>query len=327
MTESDYTPKQNYLDVIRWNHPRKVYQSGAVAMVSYFGASPVDARPSPETAEWQDFWGATWTDCDGEVFPTGPAIDSLDELNALTVPDFPAMAGFERTRRKATDVDRGEQLLAVMHPYFLYEKSLNLLGAEELMMGMALNPTAMHQFLDKVLGAELAVAEAYAELKPDCVTTMDDYGMQDRLAVSPEMWREFFKPRLKQLIDLYKARVGEHIVFEHHCCGHVMPILEDLIEIGVTILNPHPVRCERPRRNAQANEQASRPRRRHLRTERAPQRHSRRRAPGSLRQTRPAVGRRRLRSLRRKERRRSQAEHGRHAPSHRRLGTPEPQRS
>jgi hypothetical protein len=230
--------KQKFLDVVHWNSPQAVYQSGGVAMVSYFGASPTDARPSRDVRRWRDFWGAGWTDCEGEVFPTDPAIPSIDELDALTVPDFPALDGFQRVRDRVAEMDREAKLLCVMHPYFLYEKSINLLGAEELMTALALKPDKMHEFLDRVLGAELRVASAYAEFRPECVTTMDDYGMQDRLAVSPEMWREFFKPRLKAVIDFYKKQVGEHVIFEHHSCGHVMPILEDLMEIGVNILNP-----------------------------------------------------------------------------------------
>jgi hypothetical protein len=239
----DYSLKQNYLDVIHWDRPRAVYQSGALSMVAYFGASPTDARPSPDTMQWQDFWGATWTESEGEVYPTGPAIDSLDALDALTVPDFPALDGFERVRRHAAGTDRGEQLLAVMHPYFLYEKSLNLLGAETLMLALAGEPDQAQAFLDRVMDAEMRVARAYIRLRPDCVITMDDYGMQDRLVVSPDMWRVFFKPRLRQLIDLYRVELGDHVIFEHHSCGHVMPILEDFIEVGVHILNPIQSAC------------------------------------------------------------------------------------
>lgn len=237
MTASD-TAKQNFLDVIHWNNPKRVYQAGAVAMTSYFGASPTDSRPAPDTRAWQDFWGATWTDCDGEVFPTGPAIASVDDFEELTVPDFPAMAGFDRLQARVAKIDRYERLLCVMHPYFLYEKSLNLLGAEELMTALALKPEQMHAYLDRVLEAERRVARAYAAHRPEVVTIMDDYGMQDRLSIAPAMWREFFKPRLRAMIDLYKSEVGNDVIFELHSCGHVMPILEDLIEVGIDILNP-----------------------------------------------------------------------------------------
>lgn len=237
------SPKQNYLNVVRWNDPKAVYESGGVSMVAYFGSSPIDARPTPHTKQWRDFWGARWTDCEGEVYPDGPAIDAIDAMDELMVPDFPAMDNFQRVRNHVERLDRDERLLCVMHPYFLYEKSINLLGAEELLMALAGEPDKAHAFLDRVMEAERNVARAYARFEPDCVVTMDDYGMQDRLVVSPAMWRTFFKPRLKQLIDLYKAEVGEHVIFEHHSCGHVMPILEDLIEIGVNILNPIQSAC------------------------------------------------------------------------------------
>jgi len=240
---TDDSPKQTFLDVVRWNRPSAVYESGGVSMTAYFGASPVDARPTPDAPRWRDFWGATWTDCQGEIYPVGPAIPSIDRLDALNVPDFPALDGFDRVRNHVERMDRGRRLLCVMHPYFLYEKSINLLGAEELMLALAGEPEKAHAFLDRVMHAEQNLARAYARFKPECVVTMDDYGMQDRLVLSPAMWREFFKPRLKQLIDLYKSQLGDHLIFEHHSCGHVMPILEDLIEIGVNILNPVQSAC------------------------------------------------------------------------------------
>lgn len=56
--------------------------------------------------------------------------------------------------------------------------------------------------------------------------------------MSPECWREFFKPCLKRIIDFYRSSLGGNVRFLLHSCGHVMPILEDLIEIGVDILHP-----------------------------------------------------------------------------------------
>lgn len=50
------------------------------------------------------------------------------------------------------------------------------------------------------------------------------------LPMSPDMWREFIKPRLKQLVD----RCHEHgLPCILHSCGNYLAILDDLIEIGV----------------------------------------------------------------------------------------------
>jgi len=38
----------------------------------------------------------------------------------------------------------------------------------------------------------------------DIVWLGDDFGMQDRMMINPELWRKLFKPRMKLLIDGYK---------------------------------------------------------------------------------------------------------------------------
>ena len=103
---------------------------------------------------------------------------------------------------------------------------------------MLLAPDRAHALLDKIVDFELAIAERYVALKPDHVNLSDDYGHQDRLAMSPDCWRTFFKPRLRRMIDFYRDALGPEATISLHSCGHVMPILEDLIEIGVQVLNP-----------------------------------------------------------------------------------------
>jgi uroporphyrinogen decarboxylase len=54
--------------------------------------------------------------------------------------------------------------------------------------------------------------------------------------VSPEMFREFIKPYLQAQIEAIKETAEVKVLM--HCDGAIMPILEDLIEIGVDIINP-----------------------------------------------------------------------------------------
>ncbi|HOK05298.1 MAG TPA: uroporphyrinogen decarboxylase family protein, partial [Victivallales bacterium] len=144
----------------------------------------------------------------------------------------------EKLQKDYEKIDREKFFISVNHPYFLYEKAFNILGAEEFLYLLAANEDIANNLLDIIFDFELGIAEEYVKLKPDHINTSDDYGMQDRLVISPEMWRKYFKPRLKNIYDFYKTELGDSIVISHHSCGHVMPILEDLIEIGVKILNP-----------------------------------------------------------------------------------------
>ncbi|MFX1536750.1 MAG: uroporphyrinogen decarboxylase family protein [Promethearchaeota archaeon] len=70
----------------------------------------------------------------------------------------------------------------------------------------------------------------------DIVLIGDDYGMQDRMTISPKMWRQLVKPRVKAVVDTIKNVADVKVLL--HCCGSVYPIIPDLIEVGFDILNP-----------------------------------------------------------------------------------------
>jgi len=63
----------------------------------------------------------------------------------------------------------------------------------------------------------------------------DDWGAQRSLLINPERWRQFFKPRYKRVFEVVK-NYGGHVWF--HTDGYTWDILDDLIEIGIDVLNP-----------------------------------------------------------------------------------------
>ncbi|MHB1484243.1 MAG: uroporphyrinogen decarboxylase family protein [Saccharofermentanales bacterium] len=71
----------------------------------------------------------------------------------------------------------------------------------------------------------------------DVIQEQDDYGAQQGLLISPELFRKKIKPRYSKLFDYIKKRKpGLKILF--HSCGSIRPIIPDLIEMGVDALNP-----------------------------------------------------------------------------------------
>ena len=81
----------------------------------------------------------------------------------------------------------------------------------------------------------LASIGEYVKTDVDCVRFGDDWGAQDRMLVHPDMWRRFFKPRYKRMFDVIKE-AGKFVWF--HTDGWIWEIIDDLIEIGVDVLNP-----------------------------------------------------------------------------------------
>ena len=70
----------------------------------------------------------------------------------------------------------------------------------------------------------------------DIVLIGDDFGMQDRMIISPHMWRKFVKPRLQKVVQTIKELAKVKV--QLHSCGSIYPIIPDLIEIGIDVLNP-----------------------------------------------------------------------------------------
>ena len=122
----------------------------------------------------------------------------------------------------------------------ILETALWLRGFEQFYMDLSLNTKICDYLLDAITDY-LVTWTAYflRELKGrvDVVAIGDDYGMQDRMLMSPETWREKIKPRHKHFIESFKNKFSHTYMF-HHTCGSVTPIVEDLIDNGVDILNP-----------------------------------------------------------------------------------------
>ncbi|MEJ2210566.1 MAG: uroporphyrinogen decarboxylase family protein, partial [Anaerolineae bacterium] len=76
----------------------------------------------------------------------------------------------------------------------------------------------------------------------DVVAEFDDYGTQTSLLISPAMFRRLLKPRLAVLFGRL-AELAPRARRFFHSCGSVRPIIPDLIEVGVEILNPVHVRA------------------------------------------------------------------------------------
>jgi uroporphyrinogen decarboxylase len=71
----------------------------------------------------------------------------------------------------------------------------------------------------------------------EVVRADDDIGTMDRLMISPEAWRKYYKPAWTKAFNLIHS-YGAKVWF--HSCGYIMPLMEDLIEAGIDCWNPFP---------------------------------------------------------------------------------------
>ena len=111
---------------------------------------------------------------------------------------------------------------------------------------MAADGKRIHAFLDKLMAMHLSNLEKYLSAVGEYIDIIgfgDDLGMQTGPQFSPGMYREFFKPRHAMEWNRVKE-LCPHLKVSLHCCGGVYPLMGDLIEAGLDIINPVQFTCK-----------------------------------------------------------------------------------
>ena len=120
-----------------------------------------------------------------------------------------------------------------------FEMGQVMFGFENMLMNFILKRDMMEYWLDKILEHHLRTLEKFLKIAGPymCAVQMnDDFGAQESMLISPELYRELIKPRQSKWIEYVKAHSKAKVFL--HSDGAFSDIMDDLIEIGVDILNP-----------------------------------------------------------------------------------------
>ena len=74
------------------------------------------------------------------------------------------------------------------------------------------------------------VIHQFAKAGADGIFFCEDLGVQDRLLISPPMWRDIFKPHYDRLIST-AHQLGLKVLM--HSCGYNWDLLDDLAQSGI----------------------------------------------------------------------------------------------
>jgi uroporphyrinogen decarboxylase len=127
----------------------------------------------------------------------------------------------------------------------IFETAWALRGLERMLMDFALDPDRANAILDIPYRYHLTAAKKLVEMGVDMIWIGDDVGAQHAMLISPHHWRQFFKPRMATFIADLKA-INPAVKVAYHTDGNILPIIPELIEIGLDILNPIQPACMDP---------------------------------------------------------------------------------
>ncbi len=165
------------------------------------------------------------------------------ELEYFPWPDPLDETRVEGMRELVIEWQNKDKITAVMTSFGgstgIFECSWYMTGMEKFLIDIYENPAFIEALLDKMLDIHIKLIEnILLEIGDiiDVVCTGDDLGTQNGLLISPKWYRSILKPRQKVLIDHIKKFTKAKVYY--HSCGNIMPLIEDLIEIGIDILDP-----------------------------------------------------------------------------------------
>lgn len=195
--------------------------------------------------QYRDEWGVVRVRPPGSLyydqvqFPLAGAITIRDIVN-YPWPD-PHDPGRTRGLKERVQRIRATTDCAIVLnlPSAFVHISQYLRGFEDWYVDIAADRKLAGALFDAVLEVNLAVCEELLREVGDEVDVLmgsDDLGMQNGLMVSEEAYRSLIKPRHRKYFRLFHDRSPAKVFF--HTCGSVAAILDDLIEIGVDVLNP-----------------------------------------------------------------------------------------
>ncbi len=195
-----------------------------------------------EDGTWLDWWGCRRKRMGPfEEVISAPLADaeSVADLDAFQWPDT-NWFDVEGMRKHCEALGKYALVIrdAGPHATCVLRVAMFLRTMPKFMMDMATNPDFATALIDRIAAFYLSLNRRILENVgnlTDIYFIADDVGVQDKLMISPQMFRRFIKPSLTGFIQQAHQH-GQRVMY--HTCGAVRPLIPDFIEMGVDILDP-----------------------------------------------------------------------------------------
>lgn len=166
---------------------------------------------------------------------------SLAQLQDYPFPDF-SQISLSHIKQQVKEIHQAGFAAFAEMSCTIWETCWYLRGMEEMMMDMMVEDEKAVFLLDRITDMSCLRAKMFAGSGVDILHLGDDLGMQKSLMMSRQLYCNWLKPRLEKIIKAAKEE-NPDIIISYHSCGYITPLIPDLIEAGIDVLNPVQPEC------------------------------------------------------------------------------------
>jgi uroporphyrinogen decarboxylase len=191
-----------------------------------------------------DEWGITWKQMPYETpYGAGYYTETVDrplaDASALSCyrPPDPSRPELYAEAEWLLREFQSEYWIVGVTVTTVFETAWALRGYEQLMIDFVADPELAESILEIPYRYHLTAAKTLVRMGVDMIWIGDDVGAQNAMLISPAHWRRFLKPRMASFIATLKG-INPRLKIAYHSDGCIYPIIPELIEVGVDVLNP-----------------------------------------------------------------------------------------
>jgi hypothetical protein len=217
--------------------PLGVMPEGYSSDLFRVGPSP-DPNWKPKiknTLQNEDEFGCVWTILPGDKTKGQVTFNPLTDYNDLAnfrFPDYKNPARYETARSAIASHTKNKFILADVPISFIHRLEY-LRGHEAAWIDPYDHPEELKRLLDRLADLAIDAIDHFANLGANGIMSCDDWGLQDRPIISPNLFAEFWKPVYRRV---YRHAHQRGLLTLLHSCGNIADLLEHFIEAELDVI-------------------------------------------------------------------------------------------
>ncbi|MDD2392508.1 MAG: uroporphyrinogen decarboxylase family protein [Eubacteriales bacterium] len=200
---------------------------------------PAYTKGQPFTDAWGCIWETSINGLEGVVI--NQPLDDWDDLDGYMFPDANMQADrylrdWDDEQRKMRSLQKaGKPAIAYTPHGFLFLRLEYLRGFENLMIDIAVKEPKLGDLIKKITQHNKVIVDHYLNMGIDVMYFAEDLGTQASTVISPTDLKNLIFPEYKALMKPCKDK---GVLVAMHSDGRIIDIIDDLINLGIDIINP-----------------------------------------------------------------------------------------